>query len=182
MFCVGAFPVEITIAQSVEFDANLQLKAGFDAELPVQASLSMSAGPNYVNGNWSPAFEFKPNYSVGFDKMTLKADGEAKADAALYYKVAARFYTVAGPSLSVGPKINAEASAHIKTEGAQMKTEIATKGKVSVAGKVGAEVKFLKWDLGKFEKSFTLYEKELWNKSATVEGNFLNGDFKSQLN
>lgn len=181
VFWVGGFPVEITIGQSIEFDANLQLKAGFDAELPVQASLNMSAGPSYVDGNWGPAFDFKPNYSVGFDKMKLKADGEVKADAAIYYKVAARFYTVAGPSLAVGPKVNAEASAHIKTEGANIKTEIATKGKVSVAGKVGAEVKFLKWDLGKFETPFTLYEKELWNKSATVEGNFINGDFKTQF-
>ncbi len=181
VFMVGYLPVEVTIAQCIEYDAKLKLEAGFDAKLPVHADMSLAAGPYYKNGNWSPLLDFKHNYSLGFDQMQVKGDGSAKAEAGIYYKVSARVYSLAGPTLAVGPKASAEASAHIETKGADMKTNISTKGKISVAGKVGAEVKVLKWDLGKYEKPFTLYEKELWNKSATVEGNFINGDFKTKF-
>ncbi len=181
VFMVGCFPVEITIGQSIEFESSLKLEAGMDVELPVHASLSMTAGPHYKNGSWSPLVELNPNFSADFNKMQLQAEGTATAEAGIYYKVSARLYTVAGPTLAIGPKVSAEASAKVQTTGSNVKTEIATTGKIGVEGKVGAEVKLIYWQLGSFEKSFSLYEKEVWNKSATVEGNFINGDFKTQF-
>ena len=159
VFWVGPVPVAISFKPSL----GVNLQAGGKVEGTVgfnfEASGENHAYAVYENGGWHidrGNGEFKHDF-----KPIFAGTIEAKAKATLYLKGEVMLYGVAGPTLKVGPYLEANAKASFNA----VEGDIAAKAslKFGVGGKVGAQLKVWKWELQKWEQDFNLFEKEIWS-------------------
>ena len=77
-------------------------------------------------------------------------------------------YGCAGPELSIGPSIGAEATASSTILNGNPALSISTQGSLQLGGEVAAKLKIWKWNIVSWKKGFTFWEKELWNKQYTL--------------
>lgn len=165
-FWVGPVPVVVSFTPSLVFNAELSgsAKGAIGAEVSFKGSHHTYAcyerndGWYLDEGGEDFHYDVKPyaGGSLGVEFQT-----------GLYAKAAVSLYGVAGPTVSAGPYFKAAAEASVD----YVKGDIAAKVSASVGlgGKVGAKLSIWRWSLAKWEMPFNLLEKEILNKTFSLE-------------
>lgn len=165
VFWVSAIPVAVTLDSSLDFEAKTEVNASCKFELPINFYYRYQRGTSYTSSNgW-----YKTNNDVAptltCDLKNISATGvlESTSTASITFKTGVYLYGLAGPYLEISPTLTADASITGNATLNNSSLKLATSGKASIDGTIGAEFKVAKWTLSKQIFPFTICSYTLWD-------------------
>lgn len=184
---VMGVPVPIVLNNHVDLKFNAGVEGKLYAGIQYQFESEFEAGAKY-DGKWHPHFDGEVTKSkVSF--ITPRADIHAEAGVGLFLCSDALIGGVAGPSASIGPKLQGEADMSFAPfEEIPFKFDAAIK--VGLGGEVGGKLSLAGYDLGKYTAPFnigpeiTLWEYSSWKKKDNddSENSFYFNDMTKKAN
>ena len=151
-FFIGYVPVHIDFDPSIYLKLTASLEGKAYVGLDYQFGANVRAGVKYNNGNWSGIFNGGINKN-DFDFISPTVELEAKAGVGLMLGVDVIINKIAGPTLNLGPQLNAKANLTI-APWAKEKYELTAKVTAGCAGEVGAKVKVFGYELADWKWPF----------------------------
>lgn len=188
VFWVGPVPVPFTIENKLKQNTVAEATASVEIFASGQYSAEFEAGCGYKDGKWGA------NSSSEKKENTFKFDGvrggaEMEASAGVFFETGIFLAGSAGPTLSFGPKLSAEAevSSEVTNEGTVISASCGAYAGLSA--EMGAKLKVLGYTLAKWETTvdilkFTIFEGSLswtfndeeWGSMVAEWTNILNSD------
>lgn len=167
VFWAGPIPVAVTLESGIKLAGKIEASARLSVSTDFKFDASYKQGVQYIRGDgWNVIKDSHSSASANFKGLT--AQGTIKAKAGVYLYAGLMLYGCAGPELSIGPSIGADATASHTLLNGKPALSISTKGSLQLGGEVAAKLKIWKWNLLSWNKDFTFWEKELWNKKYTL--------------
>lgn len=157
-FWVGTVPVVVkckpNLYTKIDGKVNAQAYLGFKYEY----ENNFKSGVCYKSGDgWSAIKEFN---EVKNDFTFIRPQAKVKAEAGigLYLGMDVMIYDVVGPTVSVGPRLGAEAELKISPfeKSWNEKTDFSANINLSVNAEVGAKLKVLGYELAEYKTTFRL--------------------------
>lgn len=170
IFWVGFVPVPLVYESCIKQKAEASASASLEVLASGKYNLSFEQGCLYESGiGWrNVSKETKSSKSFKFNGM--KGSAKVEASTGIFYEMGIYLGGSIGPELSFGPSISAEAEVAASAFINEGVTIEATAGAYAgLSGEIGAKIKFLGYNLAKWETAFdvfkiTLYEGSLsWN-------------------
>lgn len=165
VFWVGPVPVSISFKPALTMELEVKGSVSGSIGLEYEAKGSGHSYAVYDDGHWSVEKGGEP-----FTQSVTPVFGgsiEASAKAGIYLNGDVMLYGVAGPTLSVGPYLEAKAKASLDL----VEKEAAAEASLTfgIDATLGAKLEVWKWNLAKWSVTENLYKKEIWKASWSTK-------------
>lgn len=168
VYWVGIVPVPFTLESSLMQRTNASASASVELLASGKYTLQFEKGIKYEHGyGWSNTSKStKSEKAFNFDG--IKGTASVEASTGTYYVVGFFLAGSAGPEMSFGPSLSAEAevAATVDSEGV-FSVEAGLGAYAALSGKVGAKIKVLGYTLAKWETKFDLFKVTLFEGSLS---------------
>lgn len=153
-FFIGCVPVHIDFDPSIYIKLKASLEGSATVGLDYEFGAKFRAGMKYDNGGWGGIFDGGVEKSE-FHLHTPQAELEASAGVGLMLGVDVIIDKVAGPSINLGPQLNANATL---TFDPLADDPFALKAKVTAgcAGEVGGKIKVFGYEIAEWQWPFEI--------------------------
>ena len=155
-FWVGPVPVVIKCDPGLYIKLDGKVSGAVSVGFKYEYENNFKAGVRYTDGNgWEGIKEFNEvKNDFTFIKPEVEVHGEAGVG--LYFGVDVMIYGVAGPEVSVGPRIGGEFNVAVKPFEEEM-FDFDAEVKVTVNAVAGAKLKVLGYELAEWSHTFPLF-------------------------
>ena len=166
VFWVGPVPVSISFVPSLVWGAEFKGTVTGRIGAEINFSGNHHDYAVYERGKGWRSDEGGDPFKI---KVEPKAEGEIKLESkvGIYLQGAAKLYGVAGPKIAVGPYFSSVAamSGNLATQNVKGKLSM----DIGLGGKIGAEVKIWKWELGSWESEFNIMNLNIIDKNFDLQ-------------
>jgi uncharacterized protein (TIGR02145 family) len=172
-------PVVVKLEADVVVMANAALQAQLNVTTDFTSSSTASLSLQYSQGTWSKTNTFTTDNQ--FTPQNINFNGSASASIHLGIKISTKLYGVAGPYLSIGPKVIATASTNGPLQGLADRDMMQTLG---LTGITGAEASILGKNIAEYSVEYSTDPVVLYEMPQNLElvsGNDQQGSFGQPL-
>ncbi len=167
-FCIAGVPVTVDVEPHMYMVFTGKVEGQGYAKIEYKYAKSFKAGCCYDGNKWDKILDSK----VVEDKFLMsaaQASFDAKAGIGFYLGVDVQLCKIIGPTLSIGPRLDASAHMSYDKNRADKKFLFKANVNVSVGGEIGAKLKFWKFDITDWHTGYTIYgPKTLWEYNKEV--------------
>lgn len=161
-FMIGPVPVTVDVAPYTYMTFDGKVEGFAYAGLKYEYAKSFKVGCRYNGSDWSKISESKV-LRDDFSMTAMRASFDAEAGVGFYLGAEVVLCKVAGPKMSIGPSLKADA--HMSYDKARKQQPVAFSARVqySIGGEVGAKIKVWKWDIKEWKTDYSLVkDKTIW--------------------
>ena len=178
VFIVGFVPVPYTVKSAIKEKVEAEAAASIQIYASAKYNLEFEKGCLYESGKWvSTSKKTKSDFSAGFDGV--KGEAKLSAEAATVYELSIKIAGSAGPVISVGPKVSAEATVEADIPVEEESIEITGSAGLyaGLHGEIGAEVRILGYTLARWKTEVDLFNTTLWEGGFNEK--YTNGEWSN---
>ena len=168
VFWVGPIPVPLVYESCIVQKVEAMATAAVDILASGKYTLSFEQGCLYEGGRWQDiSKESKKTKAFKFDGIMGSARAEAKTG--IFYQMGIYLGNSMGPEFAFGPSLSAEADVSASLFGNSAKKEYTVQGSLGayagLSGTIGTKIKFLGYELAKWDTSFDVFRLTLFKGS-----------------
>lgn len=165
VFWVGLVPVPYTIESSIKQKVSAEATGTVDIYASAMYQRGFEKGCLYEpRRGWSDTSK-EGTSSKGFSFDGVQGTAEAEANAGIFFEVGIYLAGSAGPKLSVGPSISAEASVSAAIGGEEINVEGEVGAYAGISGELGCEFKILGYKVAEWSTEFDILKITLFEGS-----------------
>ena len=167
VFWVGPIPVPYTVGTSLKQKMNANANASLKVYMSAKYKKGFEKGLKYTSDSgWTnTSKEGTSISSFNFDGLIGAAS--LKAETGTFYEVKIFLAGSAGPIISIGPKLSAEAQISATILDPKVVVDARVGAYVGLSGEIGAKVQFLGYTLAKWSTEFYLFKLKLLEAGLT---------------